>query len=127
MMNLMIPAKIVFDFGLIDDFAIVLSIVGYLVVFSALIALYFVFYNLPRLLSLDFKKYLRKQKMTVTEKPAQEVTITGEVNAAISTALFLYFSELHDEESNVITIKKISRRYSPWSSKIYGLRHTPRG
>jgi len=26
----------------------------------------------------------------------------------------------------VLTIKKVSRTYSPWSSKIYGLRKTPR-
>lgn len=117
----------VFDFGLIDDFAIVLSLVGYLVVFSALIALYFVFYNLPRLLNFDFRKYFRREKIAEIAKTKEQVAVTGEVNAAISTALFLYFSELHDEESNIITIKKISRRYSPWSSKIYGLRHTPRG
>jgi hypothetical protein len=47
--------------------------------------------------------------------------MTGEINAAISMALYLYFEELHDEESDVVTIKKVSKRYSPWSSKIYGL------
>lgn len=115
----------VFDFSLIDEFAIVLSMVGYGVVFAALIALYYVFYNLPRLMNLNVKKYFRKEKITETPK-IKEVAITGEVNAAISAALFLYFSEIHDEESNVLTIKKISRRYSPWSSKLYGLRQIPR-
>lgn len=124
-MKWMVLSRIVFDVGLIDDFAIVLSLVGYIVVFSALISLYFVFFNLPRLLNVDLKKLFRKKKTDESE-PKQEVTVTGEVNAAISAALFLYFSELHDEESDVITIKKISRRYSPWSSKIYGLRHVPR-
>lgn len=124
-MKWMVLSRIVFDVGLIDDFAIVLSLVGYIVVFSALISLYFVFFNLPRLLNVDLKKLFRKKKTDESE-PKQEVTVTGEVNAAISAALFLYFNELHDEESDVITIKKISRRYSPWSSKIYGLRHVPR-
>jgi glutaconyl-CoA/methylmalonyl-CoA decarboxylase subunit delta len=124
-MKWMILSRIVFDVGLIDDFAIVLSLVGYIVVFSALIALYFVFFNLPKLLNVDVKKLFRKRKADESE-PSPEVIVTGEVNAAISAALFLYFSELHDEESDVITIKKISRRYSPWSSKIYGLRHVPR-
>jgi hypothetical protein len=39
---------------------------------------------------------------------------------AIAMALHLYYGEVHDDESNVITIKRIERRYSPWSSKIYG-------
>lgn len=116
----------IFDLNLIDEFALVLSLVGYIVVFAALIALYFVFFNLPRILSYDFKKLFRSRKITETPKK-EEFSISGEVNAAVSAALFLYFSEFHDEESDVITIKKISRRYSPWSSKIYGLRHTPRG
>ena len=40
---------------------------------------------------------------------------------AIAMALHLYYDEVHDNESNVITIKRIERRYSPWSSKIYGV------
>ncbi|HJV78135.1 MAG TPA: hypothetical protein VJ602_07095 [Paludibacter sp.] len=40
---------------------------------------------------------------------------------AISMALHLFYDEVHDNESNVITIKHIARRYSPWSSKIYGV------
>ena len=47
--------------------------------------------------------------------------ISAEINAAISMALHLYYAEVHDEESNKITIKTVERRYSPWSSKIYGL------
>lgn len=41
--------------------------------------------------------------------------------AAIGMALHLFYGEVHDNESNVITIKRIERRYSPWSSKIYGI------
>jgi hypothetical protein len=40
---------------------------------------------------------------------------------AIAMALHMYYDEVHDTESNVITIKRIERRYSPWSSKIYGV------
>ena len=50
-----------------------------------------------------------------------DLTISGEVSAAISTALHLYFNEMHDDEKTVLTIKKISSRYSPWSSKIYNV------
>jgi len=45
---------------------------------------------------------------------------------AIAMALHLYYDEVHDDESNVITIKRIERRYSPWSSKIYGINNNIR-
>ncbi len=42
-------------------------------------------------------------------------------------ALHLYTSEeVHDEESNVLTIDRIQRRYSPWSSKIYSMNNLQR-
>jgi hypothetical protein len=40
-------------------------------------------------------------------------------------ALFLY-NELHDEESNILTIERVSRIYSPWSSKYYNMRKPTR-
>jgi len=45
---------------------------------------------------------------------------------AIAMALQLFLDEVHDDESNVITIKRIERRYSPWSSKIYGINNNIR-
>ncbi len=104
---------------------IVISIVGYVIVFFALLALYGVFYYLPKLLSYNIKKKLHKEgKKEYVEKG--DFQIEGGVNAAISTALFLYFEELHDEESGLITIKSVERKYSPWSSKIHGLTSNPR-
>lgn len=52
--------------------------------------------------------------------------VSGEVMAAISMALFEMSEEAHDIESTVLTIRKVDRRYSPWSSKIFGLRQIPR-
>jgi len=51
--------------------------------------------------------------------------ISGEVFAAISTAIYLYETEQHDHESAILTINRAAKNYSPWSSKIYGLRQTP--
>ena len=34
-------------------------------------------------------------------------------------------AEMHDRESDVITINKVARVYSPWSSKIHGLTPMP--
>ncbi|MDR1761137.1 MAG: OadG family protein [Bacteroidales bacterium] len=55
-----------------------------------------------------------------------EVTLTSSESAAIATALHLYFNDNHDQESYRITIKYVERRYSPWSSKIYGLNNLHR-
>ena len=49
----------------------------------------------------------------------------GELAAAIITALKLYKSNLHDQESEMITISRIARAYSPWNSKIHGLTQVP--
>lgn len=59
-------------------------------------------------------------------KEFDEVHLTAGESAAIAMALHLYYSEIHDEESNVITIKTVERRYSPWSSKIYGINNLVR-
>lgn len=45
--------------------------------------------------------------------------------AAIALALKLYQEELHIREAAVITINRVSRIYSPWSSKIHGIRQIP--
>ena len=115
--------EVTFDFSRITADATTLAFIGYLIVFVALIGLYFVFHYLPVFLNFltrrKLKRILRKRGME--EIVIDDLTITGEVGAAISTALFLYFSELHDDEKTVLTIKKISRRYSPWSSKIYNV------
>ena len=37
----------------------------------------------------------------------------------------LFRSELHDRESEVLTIMSIKRAYSPWNSKIHGLTPLP--
>ena len=50
---------------------------------------------------------------------------SGEEIAAIVMALHDHF-DAHDRENTVLTINKVRRAYSPWSSKIYSLRELPR-
>jgi glutaconyl-CoA/methylmalonyl-CoA decarboxylase subunit delta len=57
----------------------------------------------------------------LAESDAEAEVISGEVLAAISMALNVHYGDAHDIESNIITIVKGDKRYSPWSSKIYGL------
>lgn len=111
--------EVVFDLSRITSESTTLAFVGYMIVFVALIMLYFVFQFIPFLLEKWRKRKLR-QKGNI-EEVIEDLTITGEVGAAISTAMFLYFNEMHDDEKTVLTIRKISKRYSPWSSKIYNV------
>ena len=69
----------------------------------------------------------RNQSLELTKHPSlNESDVTDEEAAAISLAIHMYKREMHDMESLTITLKKVSRIYSPWSSKIYTLRQNPR-
>lgn len=97
----------------------IIAIVGYTIVFFALLVLFFVFLTIPKIIKVNIRnKLIRQGKIKETEING---AITGDETAAIAMALSLYFNELHDDENTIITMKKISRRYSPWSSKIYGV------
>lgn len=102
-----------------DGFTI--SIVGYIVVFIALVLLYVVFSNLTAFIQARIRKKLQV-KGQIQTNGKKNLAISGEIAAAISMALQLHFAQIHDFENTVLTIKKVQRPYSPWSSKIYGLR-----
>ncbi len=104
---------------------ILITVAGYIVVFLALLLLYFIFTNLTKVLNFNLRKRLREAGK-VSDSESKDLNIPGEINAAISMALLLHFQEVHDYEDAVLTIKKVQKTYSPWSSKIYGLRQTPR-
>ncbi len=108
----------------IDPWGIGMTVIGYVVVFVALLFLYIIFSNLTKVLNINVKRFLKKSKVEIPKK--ENVEISGEVNAAIAMAIYLYYTEIHDKENTVLTIDKVSRNYSPWSSKIYGLRQHPR-
>jgi Na+-transporting methylmalonyl-CoA/oxaloacetate decarboxylase gamma subunit len=111
--------EVIFDLSRITADSTTLAFVGYVIVFAALIALYFVFQYMPALLNVLNRRKLKKSG--VKEVIIEDFTISGEVSAAIGAALHLYFNEMHDDEKTVLTITKISKRYSPWSSKIYNV------
>ncbi len=110
--------------NILNSQGIFISVVGYLVVFLALLLLYLMFINLSRFLQFRVRSKLLKKGEYDTGSN-KDISVSGEINAAISAALYLYFEEVHDIESTVLTIKKVQRSYSPWSSKIYGLREYP--
>jgi Na+-transporting methylmalonyl-CoA/oxaloacetate decarboxylase gamma subunit len=112
--------SITFDPSLLDSHVILVSILGYAVVLLALSAMAFLSIRMHKVRVWFKDRKLRSE--TKNEQPeTQRTVMTGEENAAIATALFLFFSELHDQEKYVMTIKKVSRTYSPWSSKFYNI------
>lgn len=93
------------------------ALIGFCLVFVLLVALIFIM----KLFGACFQ--LRVQR---SEKPVEtQPMISPEEIAAIATALKIYHSELHDRESEVVTILSIKRAYSPWNSKIHGLTQLP--
>ncbi|UCH64892.1 MAG: OadG family protein [Ignavibacterium sp.] len=111
--------------NIIENDGLLISVVGYVVVFLALLMLYIIFSNLTRFLIFRQRKRL-KGAGKESDLQKEKLSMTGEVNAAISMALYLHFEEIHDLETTVLTIKKVQKTYSPWSSKIYGLREYPK-
>lgn len=106
------------------DFGITVAIVGFSIVLFSLTLLVFVFSKLPKLINFNLKKWRNKNKNIKQDEITEDhYIIEGNVTAAISLAIHMYFNELHDEESNIVTIKKVRKAYSPWSSKIYSVNH----
>jgi hypothetical protein len=87
--------------------------------------LYITFKNVARLYNLDLKKRFLKSRPHIVIAEEHE-DISGETLAAISLALHLYHEQMQGLEDAVITFKNASKSYSPWSSKIYGLRKSPK-
>lgn len=119
-----IPGKSAAEFGQMDPNGLAMTIIAMGVVFSSLIVLYLSFKYIARLYNLDIKKYFRKNHPAVETQEAVE-EISGETMAAISLAIHLYTQQMQGMDDAVITIRNVSKTYSPWSSKIYGLRKYP--
>jgi Na+-transporting methylmalonyl-CoA/oxaloacetate decarboxylase gamma subunit len=104
------------------EFGYTVTIVGFSIVFFSLTLLVVVFLRLPKIVNINLKKMFRKKTTEEAKgKHDDDYIVEGNVTAAISLALHLYFDEMHDEESNVVTIKRVRKAYSPWSSKIYSV------
>ena len=104
----------------------IVTIAGFLIVIIALFVLSTIFRGVAAYFKKqDAKKNEVKEIKPVTVKPTVKVAegeIPAEVQAAIGMALYLS-TNLHDEESNVITIE---RRVTSWNDKNYGVRHWKR-
>ncbi|MEN8194324.1 MAG: OadG family protein [Bacteroidota bacterium] len=110
--------------NIIENDGLLITIVGYVIVFMSLLFLYIIIANFQKLLAFQQRKKLKEKGHRAAD--VDDLTISGDTSAAIATALYLEFEEAHDLENTVLTIKRVQRVYSPWSSKIQGLREYPK-
>ncbi len=112
-----------------DASGVGMTITAMAIVFTALLVLCLCFIAFGKIGSL----FARFNKARATGANVDEMDIneiravkqdTGEEIAAIVMALHEHL-DAHDSESTILTIDKVRRAYSPWSSKIYNLREVP--
>ncbi len=107
-----------------DENGFGMAVMAMCIVFAALLVLAICFYIINRIGA----SVLRSQKAKALADSEAEVTSehdSGEAIAAITMALHDHL-DAHDRENTILTINKVKRAYSPWSSKIYSLRELPR-
>lgn len=107
-----------------DSLGIGMTITAMAVVFMGLLLLFLIFKQVGKAAIAASKRNAQKAGAPVNPESTEQ--ISGEVFAAIATALYEMNDDNHDIENTVLTIRKVRRTYSPWSSKIYGLREVPR-
>lgn len=106
-----------------------MAIIAMSVVFIGLILLY-VSFKIVGNIAVKLGKRNAMKAIGITDKvEAKEKNLgshSGEEAAAIAMALHEFMNDTHDVEDMILTINKVKRTYSPWSSKIYTLRQTPK-
>lgn len=110
-----------------DSNGLVLTIMAMAIVFCALLVLSICFYIISKIGEKISKiNKLKAHGIAPNELPkGEKINDSGEEIAAIVMALHEHLNA-HDKENTILTINKVKRAYSPWSSKIYGLRELPR-
>ena len=110
-----------------DENGFGMTIMAMCIVFSALLMLCLSFYAIGTI----GKRMSRSNKIKSSGADHKDKEVraatghdSGEEIAAIVMALHEHFNA-HDAENTILTINKVKRAYSPWSSKIYGLREVP--
>lgn len=111
-----------------DSVGIGMAISAMSVVFFGLLLLFFSFKIVGKASVSLSKRNAMKAKGITDKQEAKEKLLgeaPGEVFAAIAMAMHEMQNDVHDVEDTVLTITRVKRSYSPWSSKIYTLRETP--
>jgi hypothetical protein len=105
-----------------------MSLTAISTVLLALLLLYVIFKVVGNIsIGQKRKHYMKTQGIDNREEADMLAKDSGEIYAAIAMALYehQFEDEVHDWEETKLTIDKVAKTYSPWSSKIYGLREIP--
>ncbi len=109
-----------------DPSGTVMTITAMGVVFLALVLIFLVLKLFGKLMvSRTTRREAKSTGMAKQSIKAATVSSNAEEIAAIGLALKMFQEDLHIKEATVITINRVGRIYSPWSSKIHGIRQTP--
>lgn len=113
-------------FKLNDPYGIGMALTAMSVVFTALLCLFISFKIIGKISTMITNARSRKAAGVPKGTKVNSDTPSGEVYAAIAMALAMHEDAVHDFEDTILTMKKVEKRYSPWSSKVYNLRETPK-
>ncbi|MEG1621787.1 MAG: OadG family transporter subunit [Alistipes sp.] len=108
-----------------DPIGSYLTLISVSVVVSALVALFWLIALFGWIMQRSAQRNAAKVTTKQNKPVACDSVSNGEIITAIALAIQLNTDDLHDLESEVITINKVARFYSPWNSKIHGLTQLP--
>lgn len=120
--------KKVETFHELDKSGVALTLMAMAIVFTALLVLYLCFRCISKLgARVNRDNKLKSQGLAPKEVAREEIPDhdSGEEIAAIVMALHEHLNA-HDTEQTILTINKVKKAYSPWSSKIYSMRELPK-
>lgn len=96
-----------------------------LIVFGLIVVFFVVFGRGPKKVKTENKPEESPVEPVNKVVSTDNKAVSDEVYAAISMAVYQLQNQAHDQENTVLTIDKAAHMYSPWSSKIHGLRQIP--
>lgn len=112
------------QFARLDGHGFGMAAMAMCIVFGALLVLCIAFYVISKIAAAMQRRRKAESHGVAPEAAHSLDHDSGEEIAAIVMALHEHLNA-HDTENTVLTINKVKRAYSPWSSKIYGLRELP--
>lgn len=104
----------------LSSMATTIAVIAFGVLLVILIAINILFVILPKLQEYNARRSAEKAIKAADSQQSAEGA-DDDISAVISLALHLSMDDAGERDGSVITIKRVSRNYSPWNSKIYGL------
>ena len=103
-----------------------IAVIGISVVFLGLVILFIFIKTFVYFLGKSSSKKRTEPNRRIVVSGSGKESVSGEILAAISLAIHQSREAFHDMEQTIITLNRITRPYSPWSSKIHSIRKSAR-